>query len=100
MRLTHLDCSVSEDEDISGLLTALKPLGCFLCRANVLKRLNLAFGKFPYGCPKSARLLGSYDGHGLGNLADRRLCPCIEELRLEIATEASNYACEIPTLDL
>ena len=87
--LTQLDCCVSEDETVGGLLAASKPLTEFLCRASMLRRLHLAFGEFPNGFPKEMHLLGDYDGHGralLGILADRRPWPCLEKLTLGMAT--------------
>jgi hypothetical protein len=87
--LTQLDCCVSEDETVGGLLAASKPLTEFLCRASVLRRLHLAFGEFPNGVPKEMHLLSDYDGHGcalLGALADRRPWPCLEKLNLGVAT--------------
>lgn len=78
--LTRLDCCVSEDETVGGLLAASKPLTKFLCRASMLKRLHLTFGEFPNGDPKEMHLLVDYDGHGcalLGSLADRRPWPCL-----------------------
>ena len=93
--LTRLDCCVSEDETVGGLLAASKPLTEFLCRAGMLRRLDLAFGEFPNGHPKAMHLLDDYDGHGcalLSSLADRRRrpWPCLEKLSLRIATGVSS----------
>jgi hypothetical protein len=44
--LTQLDCWVSDNEESGGLLAASKPMAQFLCRASMLRRLDLAFGEF------------------------------------------------------
>jgi hypothetical protein len=42
--LSHVDCSVSDDEENGGLFTAARPLFEFLCCGSNLRKVRLAFG--------------------------------------------------------
>ena len=87
---THLDCSVSEDEDSGGLFMAARFLFEFLCRGQDLKRVRLAFGWLVDGFILSdywSRENGDGPKELLTLLTNYAPWSKIEELKLEIATD-------------
>jgi hypothetical protein len=88
--LTHLDCSVSEDEENGGLFMAARFLFEFLCCGKNLKRLRLTFGWLVDGHLQSDHWLRE-NGDGpkelLTLLTNYTPWSKIEELKLEIATD-------------
>jgi hypothetical protein len=87
---THLDCSVSEDEDSGGLFMAARYLFEFLCRGQDLKRVRLAFGWLVDGSISSdywSRENGDGPKELLTLLTNYTPWSKIEELKLEIATD-------------
>lgn len=100
---THLDCSVSEDEDSGGLFMAARFLFEFLCRGQDLKKVRLAFGWFVDGS-----ILSDYwsreNGDGpkalLTLLTKYTPWSKIEEIKLEIATDETTLLRFLATLNL
>jgi hypothetical protein len=88
--LTHLDCSVSEDEDNGDLFIAARFLFEFLCCGRTLKRLRLTFGWLVDGDLQSDHWLRG-NGNGpkelLTLLTNYTPWSKIEELKLQMATD-------------
>jgi hypothetical protein len=100
---THLDCSISEDEDSGGLFMAARFLFEFLCRGQDLKRLRLAFGWFVDGSITSdywSRENGDGPRELLTLLTNYTPWPKIEELELEIATDQATLLSFSESLNL
>jgi hypothetical protein len=88
--LTHLDCSVSEDEENGGLFMAARFFFEFLCCGKNLKSVRLTFGWLVDGLlqPGSwSRKNGDGPGELLTLLTKYTPWSKIEELKLEIATD-------------
>jgi hypothetical protein len=93
INLTHLDWSISEEEDDGGLLTATGPLFEFLCCCEKLERARLVFGRLVDGglCPGyEPRSHGDGPGGLLALLSKHTPWLKLRDLELEIVTDENS----------
>jgi hypothetical protein len=101
--LTHLDCSICEDENDGGLFMAARFLFEFLCCGQNLKRVRLTFGWLVDGFLQSdywCHTNGDGPKELLTLLTNYKPWSKIEELKLEIATDETTLLCFLESLSL
>ena len=101
--LTHLDCSICEDEDDGGLFMAARFFFEFLCCGQNLKRVRLTFGWLVDGFLQSddwRHTNGDGPKELLTLLTNCKPWSKIEELKLEIATDETTLLRFLESLSL